>query len=99
LVGQRVILRVKDDTMRIFDDDQLVVTYTIPLDKGNLVQDRRFYAALKKDREMNARKYGQGRRSKGRAKRTISPLKPLYDMDVQIRPLMDYDSFVQGVRT
>lgn len=98
LVGKRVIVRVKEHTMRIFDDDQLVVTYTIPVDKGNLVQDRRFYAALKKDREMNARKYGQGRRGKGRAKRTISPLKPAYDMDVQIRPLVDYDTIVREVR-
>ena len=98
LVGKRVILRVKDRTMRIFDDDQLVVTYTIPTGKGNLVQDKRFYAALKKDREMNQRKYGRGRRAKGRAKRTISPLKPLYEMDVQIRPLIDYDRMIQEVR-
>jgi transposase len=98
LVGKRVILRVKDRSMRIFDDNHLVVTYTIPTDKGNLVQDKRFYAALKKDREMNARKYGKGPRGKGRAKRTISPLKPLYEMDVQIRPLVDYDTIVQEVR-
>jgi transposase len=98
LVGKQVILRVKERTMRIFDDNQLVVTYTIPAGKGNLVQDRRFYEDLKKDREMNQRKYGKGRRGKGRAKRTISPLKPLYDMDVQIRPLMDYDRIVQEVR-
>jgi len=98
LVGKQVILRVKDRTLRIFDDNCLVVTYTIPPGKGNLVQDKRFYAALKKDREMNTRKYGQGRRGKGRAKRTISPLKPMYDMDVQIRPLRDYDTFGQEVR-
>jgi hypothetical protein len=53
---------------------------------------------LKKDREMNARKYAQGRRSKGRAKRTISPLKPRYEMDVQIRPLTDYDSLFKEAR-
>lgn len=99
LVGKQVILRVKNRIMRIFDDNHLVVTYTIPTDKGNLVQDRRFYADLKKDREMNQRKYGHGRRGKGRAKRTISPLKPAYDMDVQIRPLLDYDGFAQEVRT
>ena len=98
LVGKQVVLRVKDRTMRIFDDNRLVVAYIIPADKGNLVQDKRFYEDLKKDREMNARKYAQGRRSKGRAKRTISPLKPLYEMDVQIRPLTDYDSLFKEAR-
>lgn len=98
LVDRQVVLRVKDRTMRIFDDNRLVVTYAIPADKGNLVQDKRFYAALKKDREMNVRKYGHGRRVKGRARRTISPLKPIYEMDVQIRPLTDYDSILQEGR-
>lgn len=98
LVGKEVILRVKDRKMRIFDDNRLVVAYIIPADKGNLVQDKRFYEDLKKDREMNERKYAQGRRSKGRAKRTISPLKPLYEMDVQIRPLTDYDSLFKEAR-
>jgi hypothetical protein len=98
LVGEKVTLRVKDWTLRIFDDNELVVTYTTPLDKGNLVQDPRFYQALKNDREMNARKYSHGRRGKGRAKRTISPSKPLYEMDVQIHPLDVYDRIIGEVR-
>lgn len=91
LVGQKILLRVKDRTMRIFDDDRLVVTYTAPEGKGNLVQKKRFYEALKKDREMNRRKYSSLRRGKGRAKQTISPLRPLYEMDVESRPLNYYD--------
>jgi hypothetical protein len=47
---------------------------------------------------MNRRKYGQGRRGKGRAKCTISPIKPLYDMDVEIRPLHIYDYMIGEVR-
>jgi hypothetical protein len=91
LVGKRVILRVKNKVMRIFYDDSLIVTYEIPEGKGHLVQDKRFYDALKKDHEMNRRKYGNARRRKGRAKYTISPLKPPYDMDVEIRPVAIYD--------
>jgi hypothetical protein len=53
-----------------------------------------FYSRLKNDRQMNKRKHHHGRRTKGRAKRTISPQKPPYDMDVQIRPLHIYDDFV-----
>jgi hypothetical protein len=98
LVAKQIVLRVKDHTMRIFEDDRLVVTYEIPSDKGNLVQDKRFYKALQADREMNRRKYGNGRRRKGRACQTISPLKPLYDMDVQVRPIDYYDWVAEEVR-
>jgi transposase len=96
LVGKHLVLRVKDKEMRIFDDDRLVVTYEIPEGKGHLIQDKRFYEALKKDREMNRRKYGQSGHVKGRAKCTISPFKPLYSMDVEVRPPSLYDR-VAGV--
>ena len=98
LVGRTVVLRVKEQTMRIFDDDRLVVTYEIPPTKGNLVQDKRFYADLNKDREMNRRKYERPKPGKGRARRTISPSKSLYDMPVDIRPIDVYDQFVQEVQ-
>jgi len=84
--------------MRIFADDRLIVTYEIPEGKGHLVQDPRFYEALKKDREMNKRKYGYGRSVKGRAKCTISPRKPIYEMDVEIRPIHIYDHVAVEVR-
>jgi len=98
LVGELIILRIKDKTMRIFDDNRLVVTYDIPEGKGHLIQKKRFYEALRKDREMNKRKYKSGRRIKGRARYTISPSKPMYDMDVQVRPLFIYDQLVEEVR-
>lgn len=98
LVGKRIILRVKDTTMRIFYNDRLIVIYQIPEGKGYLVQDKRFYEALRKDQEMNKRKYKSGRQIKGRAKYTISPGKPQYDMDVQVRPLFVYEQFVEEVR-
>ena len=98
LVGKQIILRVKDKTMRIFYNDRLVVTYDIPEGKGHLVQDKRFYEALRKDREMNKRKYRSGRRMKGRAKYTISPSKPQYAMDVEVRPIFIYDQLVGEVR-
>lgn len=94
LVGRQIILRIKERNMRIFRDDRLVVTYTIPATKGHLVQDKRFYQALRDDREMNLRKYHHGSRTKGRAKRTISPSKPLYDLDVMIRPIYEYERLI-----
>lgn len=97
LVGKHVVLRVKDRTMRIFTDHELIVAYQIPEGKGHLVQDPRFYEALKNDKEMNKRKYGHRRRGKGRAKHTISPLLPKYDLDVQIRPVDVYEQRTQEV--
>ncbi len=94
LVGKQMVLRVKDSIMRIFYNDRLVVSYAIPGEKGRLIQDERFYDALKKDHEMNKRKYGNGRRVKGRARHTVSPRKPRYDMDVEARPLYVYDQLV-----
>jgi hypothetical protein len=84
--------------MRIFSDDTLVVIYNIPEGKGHLIQDKRFYEALKKDHDMNRRKYNHGRkRLKGRARFTISPRKPLYDMDVEVRPVAIYDQAAWGI--
>lgn len=93
LVGKEIILKVKDGVMRIFADDILVVTYNIPEGKGHLVQDKKFYEVLKKDQEMNRRKYGNAKhyKHKGRAKHTISPVKSPYDIEVAIRPAAIYD--------
>jgi len=98
LVGKQVILRVKDNQMRIFYKDRLIVVYEIPGGKGQLVQDRRFYEQLKRDRQLNERKYGKRSKAKARAKKTISPKKPFYDMDVVIRPMDVYDHIAGEVR-
>jgi hypothetical protein len=66
-----------------------VVTYTIPEGKGNLVQDERFYQALREDKEMQARKFARRGKHKARAK-TISPAKPKYPVDVQQRDIAIY---------
>lgn len=97
LVGKQVVVRVKENNLRIFFDDALVVAYRIPEGSGHLVEDKRFYAQLKQDRKLNKRKYRHGGHVKGRAK-TISPSVPLYDMDVEIRPIRIYDYMAEEVR-
>lgn len=97
LVGESVILREKDGQLRIFENNWLVITYEIPASKGNLIQHKAFYEALKKDQAMNRRKYHRDKRGKGRAKQTISPSKPKYDMDVEVRPVEVYDRLTQEV--
>jgi len=97
LIGEQVILRLKDGHLRIFEDNHLVVVYDVPPTKGNLVQKKRFYAALKKDQDMNRRKYNNGRKGKGRAKHTVSPQAPRYEMDVEIRSILEYEQFIPEV--
>jgi len=89
LVGRQVVVRVKEQTLRIFDAATLVVTYTIPAGRGHLVQDPLFYAALRADRALNARKYALVPKGKGKA--TISPVKGRYPVEVQRRALTEYD--------
>lgn len=97
LVGKQVVLRVKANHMRIFYGDQLIVAYEIPVGKGHLVQDPIFYNQLKRDRQLNQRKYGHVPQKKGRAKKTISPRRPAYDMDVAVRSIHVYDTIAGEV--
>ena len=97
LVGEQVILRLKESELRIFENNYLIVNYDVPATKGNLLQKKQFYADLKKDQDMNRRKYNSGRKNKGRAKQTISPQAPKYDMDVEIRSILEYEQFIPEV--
>jgi transposase len=97
LVDARVILRVKDGVLRVFSGNQLRVTYQIPEGKGHLVQDPLLVQALRNDAEQNRRKYTSYQRHKGRAKHTISPERPLYDLEVMVRPLSDYEAYGEAV--
>jgi transposase len=90
LVGKKVLVRMHHSQLRIFDDTKLVVTYSAPEGRGNLVQDPCFYAALKADHELQARKFHASNsktpfahKAKGRAvKATISPAKGPAAVDV-----------------
>jgi len=97
-VGKEVVVRIKERDLRICADHRHLVTYVVPEDKGHLVQDPRFYEALRQDREMNRRKYTHGYRGKGRARGTKSPSRMLYEMDVEVRPVGTYTRVAEGMR-
>jgi len=93
-VGKKLLLKIKNGIIRIYDDAELIVVYLIPEGKGNLVSDKRFYAALKKDKEQMKRKY---RVPTGKAKATRGILKHgLIHETVQKRPLSIYENIVGG---
>jgi transposase len=94
LVGHDVTVRVKDRHLRIYCGPELVEEYDAPEGKGHLVGlDRGHYEALRADRELRDRKFGNRGKGKGRArfKRTISPTVPRYPVVVEpIVPAHDY---------
>ncbi|MCG8686223.1 MAG: IS21 family transposase, partial [Desulfobacterales bacterium] len=67
-VGKEVTCKTGDRRISIIHNEKTLVTYTIPKGKGHLIQDKRFYAALRRDALQNARKYAfHGRKKKGQA--------------------------------
>ena len=91
VVGKRILLKVKDSTIRFFHDDELLATYQEPEGKHQLIGDRLFYEQLQREQARRRRKYG---RHKGAATRglTSGSLFP----QVMYRPLADYDRLAQG---
>ena len=84
-------MKIKNGVLRIFHDQDLLVTYREAEGKHNVIGNRLFYEQLKRDQEQNRRKYGK---NKGKATRglTTSSLFP----QVEQRPMSDYDQFSQG---
>jgi transposase len=91
VVGQRVMLKVKNGLIRIYRDQELLATYEEPTTKRNVVADPRFYEELRRDKEQLRRKYG---RSKGKATRGLVN-RSLW-IDVHHRPLAEYERYAQG---
>jgi transposase len=91
VAGKRIMLKIKDGTIRFFDDDQLLATYRESEGRHQLVDNPLFYEQLKADRNQRQRKYG---RHKGAATRGLSN-SSLFPQ-VMYRPLSDYDRLAQG---
>jgi hypothetical protein len=91
VVGKRVMLKIKDGTIRFFHDDQLLVTYQQSEGRHQLVGNQRFYEQLKADRSQQKRKYGRNKAAATRGL-TNASLFP----QVMYRPLSDYDRLAQG---
>lgn len=87
MVGKRVLVKYKDKVLRIYHDEHLLATYREPEEKGRVIQDPRFYAELKANREQQRRKYS--RKSKGKARAELF-------VQVEKRSLENYEELVGG---
>ena len=95
LIGKKIVVRMKDGILRIFDGDTLMATIIESTQKGSLVRLPGLEEAILADWGMNSRKYE--RPKKGKAKATISPIAGKYHVDVQVRPLSIYHEIGGGV--
>ena len=90
MVGRRVLLKIKQGLIRIFDDQLLLATYQEVTGRNQLIGDKLFYEQLQRDQEQNRRKYGK---AKGKATRglTTGSLFP----QVAHRSLAEYERYAQ----
>lgn len=90
MVGRRVLIKKKGDTIRIYHDDELLFTCQEPKVKGRLLGDSTIYLLLGADREQVKRKYGK---AKGRATRGLTTASLF---EVATRPLAEYERLAGG---
>lgn len=89
-VGKTVTVKRKEKILSIYHGQILLVTYQEPGDKGHLIQDPRFYEALKADKEQLRRKYAYPTSAKkGQAKVPGADVSQLL-VQVQTRELSHY---------
>lgn len=87
-VGKKVLLKIKDGILRVFDDDKMLTVYRIPDGKGQTLAHPQFYQRLRTDQEQLRRKY---RKPFGKVKATRGLLRHGLHVEVMARPLSDYD--------
>ena len=88
LVGERVLVRMRDGVLGVYDGDALVASHAMPECKGGLVRLPGLRETVMADRAMNSRKWA--RPSKGVARAAVGPVAGDYEVEVCRRPLSVY---------
>ena len=94
VVGKRVMLKIKGRRIRIYHDQDLLITYQQPQEKGKSFGYPWLDSALRYDKEQLRRKYFNGKQ-KGKATRGLIT-GSLYP-EVAHRPLAEYEKYAGGV--
>jgi transposase len=92
VVGKRVMLKIKDRRIRIYYDQDLLVTYQQPETKGKSLGYPWLDAALRYDKEQLKRKTHTGKKGKATRGLTTGSLYP----QVAQRPLSEYEAYAAG---
>jgi transposase len=93
VVGKRVMLKIKDRRIRIYHDQDLLITYQQPEAKGKSFGYPWLDAALRYDKEQLKRKYfnnkGKGKATRGLINGSLYP-------EVAHRSLVEYEKYASG---
>jgi transposase len=91
VVGQRVMLKIKDRRIKIYHDQDLLIAYEEPEAKGKSFGYPWLDAALRYDKEQLKRKYftGKGKATRGLITGSLYP-------EVAHRPLAEYEKYASG---
>jgi transposase len=91
VVGRKVMIKIKNNIIRIYHDQEFLVSYRESEEKNTLISNPSFYEKLKRDKEQLSKKYfgNKGKATRGLTTRSLFP-------QVFYRPLEEYDSLVQG---
>ena len=92
VVGKRVMLKIKNRRILIYDDQDLLVTYQQPDAKGKSLGYSWLDAALRYDKEQGTRKSFTGKKGKATRGLITGSLYP----QVAQRPLREYDKYAAG---
>jgi len=88
VVGKKVLLKIKDNVIRFFDDDRLLATYPVSTQKGRWITDPLFMEQIRRQ-SRHPYQRGKGKATRGLVKGSLFP-------QVLYRPLSVYDQFAQG---
>jgi len=91
MAGKKVMLKIKDKTIRIWCDQELIAVYQEPDIKHTVVGISDIYTLLQTDRSQQERKYGKvkGRATRGLVTGSLYP-------EVATRPLIEYERYAGG---
>ena len=93
VVGKRVMLKIKERRIRIYHDQDLLITYRQSEEKGKSFGYPWLDTALRDDKEQSRRKYFNG---KGKGKATRGLIKGSLYPEVARRSLAEYEKYAAG---
>ena len=92
VIGKKILLKIKDGTIRFYDDDRLLVTHREAEEKGSWVTNAAITVQIHNQRrEKDQKRYGRRK-----AKATRGLVNASLFPQVLYRPLSVYEQFAQG---
>jgi hypothetical protein len=92
VIGKKILLKIKDGTIRFYDDDRLLVACNLAAQKGSWITHPEIIEQIRNlRRELHKTHYGprKGKATRGLVNASLFP-------QVLYRPLSVYDRFAQG---